>query len=90
MKSLLIVIISTIASLVLLSSAEAHDLEDLGDRIKRAACEKACELSYNKCMETSSKAVDREGQGEIEGEGKEVAKEESCQFAKEECLEACE
>ncbi len=77
-------------SLILLSLAEAHDLGELGDRIKRAACEKACEVSYNKCMETSSKAVDRENQDEIEAEGKNVVKEETCQFSKEECLEACE
>jgi hypothetical protein len=74
----------------LLSSAEAQDLGELGDRIKRAACEKACELSYNKCMETSGKVVDRENESNIESEGKSVVKEETCQYSKEQCLEACE
>ncbi|OHD64799.1 MAG: hypothetical protein A2176_10785 [Spirochaetes bacterium RBG_13_51_14] len=86
MRSLLIVITSTAASLVLLSVADA---QDLGERIARAACEKACDISYNKCMEASGKVVDRENEGEIESEMKDVVKEETCQYSKEQCLEAC-
>jgi hypothetical protein len=90
MKKLVILILITLTSLVFLSSAVAYDLGELGDRIKRSACEKACELSYNKCMETSGKVVDRENENEIETEGKNVAKEETCQYSREQCLEACE
>jgi hypothetical protein len=90
MKKILIVILSSMTLFIFLSSARTQDLGELGDRIKRSACEKACELSYNKCMETSGKVVDRENESHVESEGKDVVKEETCQYTKEQCLEACE
>jgi hypothetical protein len=41
-------------------------------------------------METSGKVVDRENESHVESEGKDVVKEETCQYTKEQCLEACE
>ncbi|OHD70107.1 MAG: hypothetical protein A2W19_04765 [Spirochaetes bacterium RBG_16_49_21] len=87
MKKLLIFIFTTAASLVLLTSADG---QDLGERIKRAACEKACERLYEKCMGTSGKALDRENQEDIESDAKDVVKEETCQASQEECLKSCE
>ena len=87
MKNLLIFILSTFTLLVLLSAASG---QDLGERIKRAACEKACERLYEKCMGTSGKALDRENQEDIESDAKDVVKEETCQASQEECLKSCE
>lgn len=85
-KKLIFFCIST-AMIFLFSAAHA---QSLGERIKRSACEKACERSYQKCMENSSKALDREKQGDYESDGKDAVKEETCQYTKESCLVKCE
>ncbi|MBN1533990.1 MAG: hypothetical protein JXA20_15070 [Spirochaetes bacterium] len=85
----LMIIISVALSIVILSIPGRGDLSELGDRIKRAACERACERTYQSCMKGTGEAMNREGQGEIESDVKDVTREETCQYAKEQCLQEC-
>jgi hypothetical protein len=90
MKRLITILCCAVAAMVLMTSPGKGDLSDLGDKIKRRACEKACDRAYEACMKGSGKALDTENQGEIESDVKEIAKEESCQYAKDQCLQNCD
>ncbi len=90
MKKTIVILSMTLASLLFLSSTGRGDLSELGDRIKRAACERACQRTYESCMKSSGDAVNREDQSQVESDISEVTRGESCQYAKEKCLENCE
>jgi hypothetical protein len=60
------------------------------ENFKRAACERSCVEVYNKCMESTGKAVDREEQGNFEGDLKYEAKNAYCQEKKDKCMTRCE
>ena len=62
---------------------------EIGKDFKKAACERSCEEAYNKCMEAAGKAVDREGQGDFEGDIKYEAKRAACEDRKNACMEKC-
>jgi hypothetical protein len=89
MKRNMMIIFSTALSMLLLSVPGKGDLSELGERIKHAACEKACERTYQSCMKGTGEALNREGQGGIEGDVKDVTREETCQYAREQCLQEC-
>jgi|GEM_PF-4010080 len=61
-----------------------------GAEFKRAACERSCEEVYTKCMEAAGDAVDREGQGDFEGDIKYEAKHAACQERKDKCMAKCD
>ena len=56
---------------------------------KKAACERTCDEAFNKCMEAAGKAVDREGQGNFEGDIKYEAKKAACEEKLDECKGKC-
>jgi hypothetical protein len=86
MKKIIVILFCVTAAAILYTSVKG---QSLGDRIKRAACEKACERSYRNCMEKSGKAVDKEDEDSYASDVKDAAKEESCAYTRERCLEKC-
>ncbi len=82
MKKLIIVLVCMTAAAALLSGVWG---QSLGERIKRSACQKVCERSYNDCMKDSGKTEDG-----YASDVKDAAKEESCADAKEKCIEKCD
>ena len=62
---------------------------EIGSDFKRSACQRSCEEVYTKCMEAAGKAVDREGQGNFEGDIKYEAKRSACEDRRNACMEKC-
>ncbi|MBN2402058.1 MAG: hypothetical protein JXN64_06640 [Spirochaetes bacterium] len=84
MKRIIIILVCIAASFALLSTVRS---QSLGQRIKRAACEKVCERNYRNCMEADK---DAKGEDGYVSDVKDAAKEESCAHAREKCMEKCD
>jgi hypothetical protein len=86
MKKYIVIFSCLLAAIVLLPALEG---QDLGKRIKRSACEKICERNYRNCMKESEKPSGKESEEGYADDVKDAAKEETCAYAREKCLEEC-
>jgi hypothetical protein len=86
MKKYIVVLLCLFASVILLPKVEG---QDLGKRIKHAACEKICERNYQNCMKEPEKSSSKESEENYADDVKNAAKEETCAYAREKCLEEC-
>ena len=89
MKKILLTSVICMSLTLFAITAGFGGFAEIGSDFKKAACERSCEEVYNKCMEAAGKAVDREGQGDFEGDIKYEAKRASCEDRKNACLEKC-
>ncbi len=86
MKKYIIVFFCLLAAAFLISAVMG---QTLGQRIKRSACEKICERNYQNCMKEPEKAGGKEKEDGYASDVKDAAKEETCAYQREKCLEKC-